>query len=270
MVMKMKLRGNVRNIRWAVQIASLVFFILIATAGLCVVTMGSFRVDCVFGALQGVFAQPVWVLILPLLIFVALPVIGTLILGRAFCGWLCPVGTVLDSFSRIPRVNFIKILGNPLNKYVVATAFLIGSFFLKYPSFCTVCPIKGVCYSAGLSGVIKPAELALLAVPVGIELGEKRGWCRYLCPVGATFAFLSLKKFLGFKVDTEKCLAGSHAQVCRFCAKACPTNAITESSYKTGEISRTECIACGQCYDKCPTGALKFDKLPLTARAKPN
>lgn len=261
MAIEMKLRGNVRNLRWIVQVTSLVFFIFIATAGTCVNSLVGFRVDCVFGMLQRAFIQPVWIIVLPLLIFVALPIVGTLILGRVFCGWLCPVGTILDTLSKIPRANFIKPLKNPANKFVLAPALLFSSALLKHPYFCTVCPIKGICYSTGLSGVAKPAELAFLAIPLGLELGEKRAWCRYLCPVGATFSFLSLKKLLGFKIDTDKCIASSHQQACRLCSKACPTNAINETSYKTGDISRIECIACGQCYDRCPIGALKFSKL---------
>jgi len=269
MVMEMKLRGKVRILRWIVQVSSLIFFVFVAAAGICVISMGSFRIDCIFGTLQRLFAQPTWTLLSTLFIFVLLPILGTLILGRAFCGWLCPVGTILDALSKIPRVNFIKPLTNPVNKFAVAVGFLIGSTLLKFPSFCLVCPIRGTCYSTGLSGVVKLAELALLSVPVGFEIGGKRAWCRYLCPVGAIFALLSFKKFLGFKIDTEKCLASKHARACRMCSRVCPTSAITETSFKTGDISRIECIACGKCYDVCKFNALKFGKLSAVARANP-
>jgi len=49
--------------------------------------------------------------------------------------------------------------------------------------------------------------------------------------------------------------------------RMCPTNAITEDSLKTGEISRTECIVCGRCYDVCMYDALKFGVLPLRMKA---
>lgn len=261
--MKMKLRGNIRKLRWIVQIISSVFFIFISIAGLCVISMGSFRIECIFGVLQVFFAQPAWILLLTIFIFAALPILGTLILGRAFCGWLCPVGAILDALSKIRRVNFIKPLANPVNKFAVAGGFLMGSALLRFPSFCIICPIRGICYSIGLDGVVKPTELALLLAPLSLELGEKRGWCRYLCPLGATFALLSLRRLLGFKIDVKKCLASRYQRACRLCSKACPMNVITEMSYKTGNISGSECIACGRCYDVCPTGALSFGRLSI-------
>jgi len=257
----MKLRGNFKLLRWTIQAASFVFFVLIAVAGVCLITQGSFGISCIFGALQRILADPVWSLLSMLLLFTAVPVFGTILLGRAFCGWFCPVGTILDTFSRIPRVNFLKPLANPVNKFALAAGFLTSSAFLKYPSFCTVCPIKGTCNSVSLGAALRPTELAVLAVPIALELGGKKAWCRYLCPVGATLAFLSMRKFLGFRIDTSRCVRSSQPGTWGMCAQVCPTNAISETSFKTGEISGSECITCGRCYDACRHDALKFGKL---------
>jgi len=259
--MRMKLRGNFRFFRWAIQSVSFIFLVLLVVAGVCLISVGAFGVTCIFGALQRALVEPVLSLLSMLLLFSIVPIIGTILLGRVFCGEICPVGTILDTFSRLPRVNFLKPIANPINKFALATGFLASSAFLKYPSFCAVCPIKGTCNSVSAGAVLRPAELAVLAVPMVLEFGGKKAWCRYLCPLGASFAFLSVKKLFGFKIDTKKCLRSSHPTACGLCAKACPTDAISEASFKTGEISKTECVACGRCYDACRFRSLKFGRV---------
>lgn len=256
----MKLRGNLKIARLIIQAVSLLFFVLLVTAGVCIISAGSFGVSCVFGAFQKILAQPVLGLLTMLLVFMIVPVAGTILLGRVFCGWLCPVGTILDVFSRIPRVKIVRAVANPINKFALAAAFLTSSVFLKYPSFCPVCPIKGLCNSTGLNPTLRTAELTLAAIPLGLEFTGKRAWCRYFCPVGATLAFIGVKKLFRFKIDTKKCARSLRPGACGLCLKACPTDAVTEKSFKTGRIDAAECIACAKCYDACPTGTLGFGK----------
>lgn len=262
----MQLRGNLKITRLIVQSVSFLFFVLLAAAGVCIASTGAFGVSCVFGSFQRILAQPFLSLATMLLVFMIVPIVGTILLGRLFCGWLCPIGTILDISSRIPRVKSLGFIANPINKFVLAAAFLTSSAFLKYPSFCSVCPIKGLCNSTGLNSALKPAELALMAIPLGLEFTQKRAWCRFFCPVGATLAFLSIRRFLGFSIDTNKCARSSNPRACGLCTRACPTDAIGETSFKTGKISGSECIACGRCYDACRSGALRFGK-PQAERA---
>jgi len=257
-------RRKIKWLRYASQAISFIILVLLVPigilavpAGICSIPIGDLlRIDCIFGVLQRVFANPLNLALYVLLTFAVIPVIGSLVFGRLFCGFMCPIGTILDLLGRVKRVNFLKKvrLDSRYNKYAVAAGFLGGASLAGFPAFCTICPIRGVCTAYGS---VRATELVLTAVPVVLEFSDKRAWCKYFCPVGAMLGLLGFRKLLGFKVDTSKCIK------CKACMRVCPTNAITEKSLETGEISRTECIACGRCYDVCMYDALKFGVLPL-------
>ncbi len=58
-----------------------------------------FQIDPLVGATTMLAAKSVIVALLPALVLVAM----TLVLGRFFCGWVCPLGTLLDVASRLVR-----------------------------------------------------------------------------------------------------------------------------------------------------------------------
>jgi ferredoxin-type protein NapH len=261
-------RRKIKWLRYAAQAASFVVLVLLVPlgilavpAGICAIPVGGFSIDCIYGVLQRVLSSPLYLALWALIVFALVPIAGSLLLGRVFCGMMCPIGTVLDLAGKIRRrAGYLgKLhLDNKNNKYVVAASFALASAAVGSPTFCLVCPIRGICTAYGS---LKPLELGLTAVPLLFEVSDKRAWCRYFCPVGAVMGLFGARKLLGFKIDTGKCIK------CKACMRVCPTNAITEDSLKTGEISRTECIVCGRCYDVCMYDALKFGVLPLRMKA---
>jgi ferredoxin-type protein NapH len=260
-------RRKIKWLRYIFQAVSFVLLVLLVPigilavpAGICAIPIGGFSIDCIYGVVQRIFSSPLYFALYILIVFALVPIVGSLLLGRAFCGLMCPIGTILDVTGKIRRrAGFLKKLhlDNKYNKYVIATSFAAASAVTGSPIFCLVCPIRGVCTAYGS---LKSLELSLTAVPLIFEASDKRAWCRYFCPVGAVMGFLGAKKLLGFKILSDKCIK------CKACMRVCPTGAITEESLKTGEISRTECIVCGRCYDVCMYDALKFGVLPLAAR----
>jgi len=266
-VPKVVKRRKIKWLRYIIQALSFVLLVLLVPigilaipAGICAIPIGGFTIDCIYGVIQRIFSSPLYIGLYVLIVFALVPIIGSMLLGRVFCGLMCPIGTILDLTAKIKkRTGFLKKLhlDNKYNKYVVATSFVAASTATGSPTFCLVCPIRGVCTAYGS---LKPLELGLTAVPLIFEASDKRAWCRYFCPVGAIMGLLGMKKLLGFKIDTNKCIK------CKACMRVCPTGAITEDSLKTGEISRTECIVCGRCYDVCMYDALRFGVLPLQSK----
>jgi Fe-S-cluster-containing hydrogenase component 2 len=41
--------------------------------------------------------------------------------------------------------------------------------------------------------------------------------------------------------------------------KACPVEALSQQGLEAPTVDMEKCIACGQCTDVCPTGALQMD-----------
>jgi len=194
----------------------------------------------------------------PALVVVAL----TLVFGRVWCGWICPTGTVFDLYGFKDRV--FKWQGLRYVKYVLLAVIFImalfGSATLMFFEPITV-------LVRGLVGGIVPVAKDLIAgvaidwtkVSVGAavllifallaNIVERRFWCRYICPLGATIGLLS--KFSLFKRKVaDTCVKCGH------CTQTCPMGAINHDDFKNDPA---ECIVCMDCVPHCPTKSISFD-----------
>jgi ferredoxin-type protein NapH len=264
------LRTRIRNIRWISQISFLALFLLLIAGTVCTVALGrGVAVSEPFGVLQVIVAgatssQSLSVLT-PLIVGAMIFVVVVVVFGRAFCAWACPVGTIIDAidvaFQRLKFRPFLtrnthsgdsnsnSLLRNGMNRYAIMTAGLTGSALFKFPVWCVFCPIGTICRGAA-SGAELAIGAELLAVPAvgALSLGEKRFWCRYLCPVGGALTLLSrLNPF--FKPQ----VADGTRHNCGACRSICP-----EGIDICREKSFARCTKCFECYAKCPFESVKI------------
>jgi polyferredoxin len=95
-----------------------------------------------------------------------------------------------------------------------------------------------------------------IIVAIGVMLGAKRFFCRYLCPVGLVLRFISAIPFpykYKVRVTSEAC---SH---CGKCNSECimDLNPMDEIN-KSKVIENPNCINCLACVSKCPKNVLDF------------
>jgi len=96
-------------------------------------------------------------------------------------------------------------------------------------------------------------QLFILVVVLVFVAYVPRGWCKYLCPIGAIMAVLNRFSFLGLQRDLVKCAKGE----CRLCVEACPMRVqILDLPWE--KFSDPECIYCLKCVDACPNRAIKI------------
>lgn len=189
-------------------------------------------------------------------LFILLAIVATgLLLKKAFCGWLCPIGTLSESlwmageklFGRNLRVT--PWLDYPLRflKYLLLAFFVYAiwqmdiaslKYFIESP-YNKVADIKMYNFFAELSSFALWTILILVVVSVVI----KNFWCRYLCPYGALLGALSWFSPLKITRSKETCID------CELCTKACPSNI---KVHKVGRVWSDECMSCMRCVEACP------------------
>ena len=179
---------------------------------------------------------------------------------KAFCSWICPVGTISEwlwqggeaMFGRniaLPRwldisLRSLKYILLSLFVYVVATMSVPDiRAFLASP-YGTVADVKMLDFfrHMGRTTAIVLAVLLLSSVAV------KNVWCRFLCPYGAMLGIVSLVSPTRIRRNAELCID------CGKCAKACPAGLPVD---RVMSIRSAECTACMSCVAVCPAaGAL--------------
>jgi polyferredoxin len=183
-------------------------------------------------------------------------VLVSLVFGKSFCSWLCPVGflseLIGDFGKKIFRKNIKlpKFLDYPLRslKYLMLGFLFYSVFFmLSGPAlkafldspYNLVADIKMFHFFADISrfSIIVIGILFLLSIVL-------RGfWCRYLCPYGALLGITSLISPNKIKRNHVSCID------CGLCNKACPSF-IKVDKVKT--VVSDECTTCLSCVDVCP------------------
>ncbi len=228
----------------------------------------------------------------------ALPLLFTLFsfyvffvfLNKAFCGWICPFGTVQELVYRLGRILkrpfrglsetaakrlrpvkwamlLVLVLFLPLMAGLGVTPHVTGD------AFCQVCPSRiATTLLTGESTQLAIDQGGWLAFAFGAlantlfgfvmvaALAVRQPFCR-ICPLlalHATFQRLSLMRLA--KREHAKC------EKCGICRQACPMD-IPEIHHEHGRKAFTEdCTLCGRCAEFCPDDdviQIKFGPLPL-------
>jgi len=191
--------------------------------------------------------------------------VATIIFGRFFCGFVCPLGTILDVGDPLILKNKAKLLAKN-GKYLILLfliiSALIGGSFLHFfdplvilERSLTLIFYPMVTYFLGPFtnlGVIIYTEtiiaFIIFAAIIGLEFIVPRFWCRNLCPLGGMLAVLS-------KFSLLKFLFSKNCTQCGICEDICPTGAI---NFATEKIDSAECIDCLRCQYECPTKTIRY------------
>ena len=186
-----------------------------------------------------------------------IPVIAAMLLGRVFCGWMCPMGLLSEIVTGIRRglqrlgVAFFSWSVSGLLKYAVLTiglffvlAMSVSFFFPKYPPRIISDMIRDSLLSSPPAGGVVFIGAILLAELLFVE----RLWCRCLCPGGAAYSIFGWTRVLRIRRDDDKCTD------CGDCDKVCPHELQPAST----NLATGECDNCGLCRRSCKPKALSY------------
>lgn len=209
----------------------------------------------IFLSLQGLayllMGKPQPLLVIPifyLLLFLSL--LTTAIFGRTYCGYLCPLGLVMDLAYRLktPQAkipSWVKHYAGAV-KYILLILVVLLCLHVGGVGPAGWEPFT-ILYLTG----IKFAVVILTIVIFSASLLYPYLWCRYLCGVGAILGACSA--FAPVAVRKDK-----NCDLCERCIPACPVEAISITGGETlPHIDPTLCLRCGECFRVCPRGAIK-------------
>lgn len=186
----------------------------------------------------------------------------SLLLKKAFCSWLCPIGTLSDHLWRFGQRVFGKSFRLPgwPDRIMKGSKYLLLGFSLSlagsmsadaidifmHQPFGILADVKMLNFFRHIGGKTL-GGLALLAL---LSVVIPNFWCAYLCPYGALMGILSLASPMKIRRSADVCTG------CGKCARACPARLPVDRSSK---IASAECTACLRCLGTCPRpGALRF------------
>ncbi len=190
--------------------------------------------------------------------------------GRVYCSWVCPVNLVTDAASALrrrldirgggalPRATRYWILG-----LILLLAASTGGIVWELVNPVSMLP-RGLLFGMG-AGWLLIAGIFLFDLFV-----MKRGWCGYLCPVGAFYSLLGHWSLL--RVTASKREACND---CLDCFTVCPEQQVIKLPLKGAKkgsspiILSGNCTNCARCIDVCSKDVFSFSTRFAAAPAKP-
>jgi len=211
--------------------------------------------------------------------------LASLIFGRFYCSFLCPLGILQDIFIRVLRGSRkghtfqrpYRLAPYCLLVLTVVTA-ILGSFALvnlldPYSLFGRIAahPFKSLVLWINnmIVNVFEQFDIYTLMVrkqhhipfsiltvsmvSFGIILAfsiiSRRAYCNTICPVGALLGIVSRFSLFRFVIDKKKCRS------CRLCEGVCEAGCVDIDKL---EIDPSRCVACFNCIDACQKKALTY------------
>lgn len=213
----------------------------------------------------------------------------TLLFGRVYCSFLCPLGIFQDIIYRISKFARKRANGGKKHREVYRKPHNI----LRY----TILVLSGISFAAlftypvalldpysnygriathvfgtvetfitnMLSGVMPDYfftqkyvsigsvafiySLVFFFVVVVFSAARGRLYCNTICPVGSFLGLVGGISLFKPVLDKEKCVK------CGLCAGSCKSNCI---NLETKEIDATRCVACYDCIVSCKRGGVKL------------
>lgn len=269
------------RIRLAVQLAFLLLIALVAVnhtleengTGIPLVGSASLHSLCPFGGVVSLYqfvatGSMVQKIHESSFVLMAIVFATVILFGPAFCGWICPMGTVQELVSRIGRRIFkrrhntfvprrldrvLRYLRYVVLGWVVYVTARSGQLiFADYDPYYTLFNFW--------TGEVAVSGLVILGLVLSLSLVVERPFCKYACPYGALLGLFNFVRIFGIKRNSATCID------CKACDRACPMNIAVS---KAGRVRHHQCISCLKCTSEsaCPvprTVELALGRFPGT------
>ena len=281
---------NISRLRWIILTVSFVVLIFGATTGLY---LGRFIPSLSCGYVgphlrSGMCVLPVFQSAMSYCSWESFKYLGemflyfsilVILIGRAWCGWICPFGFLQDVLDLLRKKLHLGYLTFPEGvrknlrciKWIFLFVALLLPLWAAFPvlapsvaaefscPFCQLCPGKyilplvaadfsrvAVDYGNATAMTLTILGLVFSAIVVVGALMKRRFWCPY-CPMGLLLSFYRKISFIKLKKNCRKCT------MCEICYNVCPVE--IQQVFKEREredVTFTDCTLCLKCVEHCP------------------
>lgn len=165
-----------------------------------------------------------------------------LLAGRVFCGWICPMNTVMIPMEWLSKKLHLQRLKEPewLKSPSIPWIMLVGSIM-------TMIILKR-------AGIDAPILLYMLLLSMIITLFYKSEvFHNRICPFGL------LQGLAGKHAQWTKQVSENECIGCKRCETVCPSSAVAVSStIRKAMIDPMLCHQCMNCQEVCPKDAIAY------------
>jgi len=240
----MKIRAKRQKIRFTILLVTLLLFPVVLNY------LSPYLI--IAGASEGVVNGSMMVFVLLFL--------SALVLGRGWCGWVCPASGLGEMCALVQTKSVGK--GPRWIKWGIWTiwivliglmAFQAGGYQRIDPLFMTESVISVVHPYSYIVYYLVLTTIVILNLTVG-----KRGFCHTTCWMapfmigGRKVSNLVKTPALRLYADDSLCTD------CLTCTKNCPMSLDVHAMVKRKNMEDQDCILCGQCVDGCSKNAIQY------------
>jgi polyferredoxin len=220
-------------------------------------------------------------------------IIILIFVGRAPCGWICPIGTIQD-FVTLPKrkkvrpspgveaelrrvkiyilvvavglavwMGIARLAGSAEALEAALGGFANDAFAPLNPAYILFKVLAlDVDWPTGVNTLwyistwgFALVQVAFVVIVFVVSFWVPRWFCRWLCPAGWLYSIFSREALIGIGRNPARCTPDT----CNVCEVVCPMN-IRIRRYPYQHMHSPDCIMCLECKSHCPNNAivLKF------------
>lgn len=171
----------------------------------------------------------------------------TVLLGRIYCSFLCPLGILQDVIGFISRRRNKPEKDNKVLRYIIA-GIAFGLFLFGWNlGFLLLDPYSnfGRIFSTFSIGSVIP-----FVIFTALVLWKKRIFCTSICPAGTLLGLISRFSLYSMRIN-DNCVS------CGKCVSACPSGCI---DLESKSIDNERCIRCMNCLSSCNVGGIDYSR----------
>lgn len=227
--------------------------------------------------LEHLFDGKLWLMNTAFISFFILLILVAFIFGPIYCGKLCPTGAFPEYLSQLVpdkwKIDWSKYAPVVPIRYGMLLGYMLlplvgGTLACAYCNFF----VFDLLINYYIWGYIISWSSSLLLTLIfwliifGLFTKGGRGFCNFLCPIGAWQNLIhagssKLPFVYRLRVNRQKCIG------CKKCERICPMRSIkVNPQTNKAHNNKLNCILCDSCMHVCPVRAISYGRGDLNAQ----